>query len=245
MSDVENLFGADNSVPEEEAVVEPSASEPQPEAVEPEPVSEPEPVNPLTPPVIEAKPDPGFVPITVMLDEREKRQKLEAQLAQLQQQSKPEPQETPDPISDPEAFAAWQAEQVQRTALNTKLDISEELARDKHGDELVDKARDWAMDRFRQNPAFYQEVIGQRNPYGYVVKAFQKAQIAETVTPDDYQQFLAWKASQAAPPVAAPAVIPTPPQAPPPPRSLATAPSAGPTTAPKPDPTAEKLASMF
>lgn len=234
--DNEDIFGTS-------PIAEEQAFEPMQEApAEPEPVAEPVAVEPAAPPVATpepAKPEPGFVPLAAVLDERDRRKQLEAQLAQFQAQQNP-----PEPIDvyDPEQLAAFQQQQV----INTKLDISEDMTRDKFGDELVDKARDWVLSRFTANPAYQQEVLKQRNPWKYVVEQYQRDQIASQVSLDDFQQFQAWKAAQAQitpqPTIAAP-IAATPSPVPPP--SLASAPSAGPTTQPKPDPVKARLDSMF
>lgn len=227
MDDEDFLAAAEaDTAPVEEPKVEPEApvepQEPTPEAVEPAP----EPANPFTPPVVEAKPDPGFVPITAMLEEREKRQAekaradaLEARLAAQQQ-----PAAIPDQWEDPEGYAAHQ----QSLRISDKLDISEEMARDKFGDEVVDQARDWALQQAQTRPGFYEELIRQRHPYKHAVELFKREQIASQVTPDDFAQFQAWKAAQAQL-QAAPATAPATPNQPRtlPPRSLASAPSAG------------------
>ena len=208
-----------------------------------EPVVEPVAAEPAAvPPVAEpAKPDPGFVPLAAVLDERDRRKQLEAELdryrAQIAQQQPAEPLD----VYDPEQLAGFTHQQV----INTKLDISEDMTRDKFGDELVDKARDWALQRFNANPAYQAEVLRQRNPWKFVVEQYQRDQIASQVSLTDFEQFQAWKAAQAqltqqtAAPVAA---TPSPVQPPP---SLASAPSAGSTTQPKPDPVTEKLNAMF
>lgn len=210
-----------------EPVTEP-AVQPEPEAAPAEPV--PEPANPFATPVVEAKPEPGFVPITSMLDEREKRQKLEAELAQIrasQQQQQPQP--IPDRWEDPDGHDAYQQALAERAITNVKLDLSEEVAREKFGDELVDKAREWALQKARTHPSFGQELLQQRNPYRYAVEQYNREQIASQVSPDDFAQFQAWKQAQAQLQAPAPAAEPAPPDTPRtlPPRSLASAPSAG------------------
>lgn len=230
----EDIFGA--------APVAQEAEAPPVVVSDPEPVVDPapEPVDEQveTPPAIEpAKPEPGYVPLAALLDERDRKKQLEAELARYQaQQTPPEPVD----VYDPEAMAAWQQSQV----LNTKLELSEDMTRDKFGDELVDKARDWALQRFQQNPAYQQEVLRQRNPWKYVVDQYQRDQIASQVDLTEYEQFKAWKAAQATlAQQPAPVAAQTPPSQPP--RSLASAPSAGNTTQPKPAPEVEKLNDMF
>ncbi|CAB5222432.1 hypothetical protein UFOVP368_7 [uncultured Caudovirales phage] len=229
----EDIFGT-NPIAEEQV-------EATPEAVEPEPVAEQPAETPVAPPVVTpepAKPEPGHVPLSAMLDERERRQKLEAELARYQaQQAPPEPLD----VYDPEQLAGYTSQQV----LNTKLDISEEMTRDKFGDELVDKAREWALQRFSQDPSYQAQVLRQRNPWKHVVEQFQRDQIASQVSLSDFEQFQAWKAANAtlAQQTAAPVAAQTPLVQPPP--SLASAPSAGSSVQPKPDPAAETLNAMF
>jgi hypothetical protein len=204
---------------------------PEPVAAEPAPVAEPAAApEPAPAPTAEAKPDipPGHAPITALLDEREKRKELERQLQELQrQQTAPK---APDPDEDPDAFNAYRIDQAQTAVLNARLDMSEELAREKHGNETVDAARDWALSRFQNNPAFRDEVLAQRNPWGYAVQQFQRHSALDKLgDATDIDAFLAWKAAQASgvsttQPAAS---VATPEPAPIPSRSLATAPSAG------------------
>jgi len=216
---------ANEAVTEPEPVVETPPAPQEPE----QPAQAAEPVNPLTPPALDAKPEAGFVPITVVLDERDKRQKAERELEQYRaQQPQPQAQPIPDPLDDPEGFASYQSSAAHSAALNVKLDMSEEFARQQKGDEIVDKARDWALEQFQRRPGFQQEVFNQRNPYGYIVQQYEREQIASTVTADDFAQFQAWKQAQTQltqqqQPAAAAA--PQSPAAPP--RSLASAPAAG------------------
>ena len=202
------------------------------EAAKPEPTTEQTVAEPTTqqePPAAEVKPDPkpepGHVPITALLDEREKRKELERQLnamrdAQVQQTSQP------DPVADPHGYQQHLMQQVQQTVMDTRLNMSETAARRHYGAELTDSAKTWALEKFGANPAFQQEVTSQPDPYGYAVEAFKRDQIASQVTPDTFEQFKAWQAAQAQI-AAAPAAAPPPPMAASPPRSIVSAPSAG------------------
>jgi hypothetical protein len=207
----------------------PAAPEPEPT---PEPVAEPVLEQPITP-----TPEPGHVPLSVVQAERERRQNAERELETLRKQTAPPPpppqQSIPDRYDDPEGYEAYQAEQQQATILNVKLDLSEDMARGRHGEELVDQAKAWALQRFEQSPAYRQEVLSHRNPYEKAVQDFRRDQVASQVQPDELDEYLAWKASKAnpAPSTPAPAALapaPAPRTAPtPPPRSIAAAPSAG------------------
>lgn len=216
---------------EEEVIEQATAPEPKPQAeAQPAPTTTPEPVSqPVAEQQPEAKPEPQHAPISALLDERDKRKAAEAELQRYRaQEAQQQAPQAPDMFEDPEGYRAHQEQIVTAQALSTKLDISEELARDKFGDELVDQARDWALQKFTARPGFQQEVFGQRNPYRYVVEQFQRDQMASQVSPDDFAQFQAWKAAQTELQASQPQpAAPTPSPRAVPPRSLASAPSAG------------------
>lgn len=190
--------------PKSEAAPEPA---PQPTPVQPEPVA----AQPKA-----DQPPPGYVPVSVV-------QELRQEIKALKQPA-PAPQPPPDRYADPDGYEAYREQQEHDARLNLRLDLSEEMARVQHGDNLVDTARDWAIQQFQNRPAFYAEVISQRNPYGYVVAQYQRDQMISQVTPDEFAKYQAWKSAQAQ----AQAGAPLSPQSPPaPPRSLANASSAG------------------
>jgi hypothetical protein len=177
------------------------------------PTPEPEPVQ-----------EQPMVPLAALHETRDKVRDLEARLAALQpKQEAPQPTigPAPDMFEDPDAYQAWSQQQI----VNATLNLSEEITREKYGDELVDAAKTWATEQFQTRPGFAQEVMSQRNPYGYAVKQYQKQQSLSQLgdDPTEIQAYLAWKQAQQAQP-AAPAVTP-PPQRPP--QSIASAPSAG------------------
>lgn len=232
----DDIFGADPIADEQvleldtPVEVEPVAEQAATPIAEPAPLpANPEPI----------KPEPGFVPLAVALDERDRRKKVEAENERLRAAQQPQ---EPIDIYDPEQLAAQQQGQL----LDVKLNFSEEMTRDKFGDELVDKARDWATQRFISNPEYQQEVLKQRNPWKYVVEQYQRDQIASQVSTSEFKQFRAWQAAQsalAAQTPAAPVAAQTPPVQPP--TSLASVVSAGSITQPKPNPVEEKLNAMF
>ncbi len=228
----EDLFGADAPVVETETVEQP--------AIEQDVATEQ--VPPVAAPVVEAKPDPGFVPISVLLEERDKRKAAEA-LAQQYRPQQQDPQPIPDVLDDPEGFGRSLTSAAANQVLNVKLELSEDVARDKFGDAVVDAARDWAVAQFQARPGFQQQVLSQRNPYKFVVEQYQREQVASELTPDDVAQFKAWKAAQAQ--VAQQPTQPIPAAVTPPPQSLVSAPSAGSPKPPKVNPEEERLNAMF
>lgn len=185
----------------------------QPEAA---PVEQPAPA-----PVAEAPkaPEPGHVPMAALLDERDKRKALEDRLKALES-------------AQPAANAPELDPDTQNALLQTRLNISEEMARDKFGDELVNKARDWIVQRFAENPAFQQEVLGKPNPYKFTVQEYQRHERLSAVSDDsEWTAFQTWKAAggtSAAPPAPqAAAAAPVAAAPPTPPASIAAAPNAG------------------
>lgn len=205
--------------------------EPEPIPVEMAPEPAPEPQAAPAPPAI----PPGYVPTTALQSERERRQAVEARLQQYEAARAAEPM--PDPYEDPEGYARAQRQDMQTQTLNVKLDLSEDMARERHGDEAVDTARDWALAKFAQSPTFQSEVLSKRNPYEFVVQQFKREQLFANVSPDELEQFRAWKATAnpltQAQPAPQPVVAQTAatPSIVAPPRSLASAPAAG---SPKP-----------
>jgi len=199
------------------------------EVATPEPVKEPEePAPQEQPPEPEApKPEPGYVPIGAVLDERDRRKKLEAELEQMRQAQQPaEPFKMPDMFEDPDGYTAAINQQFGQRLYQSTLQMSERFARQQYGAETTDAAMQWAYAKCDADPMFNQQVRNSADPVGFAVQQFQRDQIVSNVTPDDFQQFMAWKQAQAA--VAQPAPQQqaiTPPARPP--KSLATAPSAG------------------
>lgn len=203
----------------EPAEVEEPTPEPQPsfaEATEGEP--EPEPPaqdRPRGPDgkVLAREPEPdavkptGQVPISAMLDERDKRQKLERELAALREAQAPQ-----EPPSQDEVFG--------RALYQQNLRVSRKFAERQYGAETVAKVHDWAEGRCNADPIFNQQMSSSDDPYEAAMQAFNRERVLETVKPERLDAFLAWEAAQKA--------APTPPNpSPPPPRSLANAPGNG------------------
>lgn len=204
--------------PAEPVVETPAEVAPEPVAVEPAP--EP------------AKPEPGFVPFAAVLDERDKRKELQAEIERMRQaQPAAQPQPIPDMFEDPEGYTTALAQTFEQRIYQTQLQMSDRFAQNQYGEELTTAAKQWAFEKCNQDPHFNAKVRESGDPVGYAVKEYQRDQIASSVTPDDFQQFMAWKQAQAGLTPAPAAPIDNPSPAKPPPRSLASAPSAGPAAA--------------
>lgn len=173
-----------------------AASEP---VASPDASSTPEPAaaSPVAAPAAPeaAKPEPGYVPITALMDERDRRKAAEARAAQYEQQR--EAPKAPDAWSDPEGFQAHTVAQFQAQLTDTKLNMSEMAAKRHFGVEKVEAAKAWALAKFEKEPAFQNQVLNQTDPYDFAIQQFDRDTIASSVTTDDFAQFQAWKAAQA------------------------------------------------
>jgi hypothetical protein len=164
-------------------------------------------------------------------------------------QSQPE---MPDVLLDPDAYNQHLASQVQDAVYTTRLQLGEELARTRYGDEVVEQALAWGVDRCDVDPVFNAEVKRARNPVAYAVEAWRKETALQRlggVDPSEIEQFMAWKRAQAQVQAATPqpsaALAPASPQPAQPPRTLASSASAGPAAAPKVTKEQEQLARIF
>jgi hypothetical protein len=244
VSDLDAMFGGDSAVEAEALPVtqEQQATPPVEDVTPPQDVpAAPEaiaaPVVPVAPEMPSNAPPAGFVPVQEV-------QRLRAKLREMEGQREAPPM--PDVFEQPEAYTSALQAQIQQATLAVKLDLSEAQNADRHGEQTVEEAKEWALARFGQNPAFQAEVLGQRDPYGYVIKQMKREKALSALgdaDPQDIAAFQAWKAAQAQLAAAPVAAVPPPSL---PPVSLASAPNAaGPSSAPKPDPVAAKLATMF
>lgn len=168
-----------------------------------------------------AKPEPGHVPLSAMLDERDRRKQAEERLRAFESQQQRQP--APQPGS-PEYVEQVRSD-VQQQVVNERLNFSEKLARKEYGAETVEGAKEWALARFAQNPAYQAEVLSHPDPYEFVVVQFKQQQALSALSdPAKLDAFLAWQATQQNSPGDA---TPQQPAAPSPPRSLVSAPGAG------------------
>lgn len=236
-----DMFGpADMPVEEVVDVAQEPIAAPAEQPSEPAPVEE---VPPGTVTIPEPKVEPGFIPISAVLDEREKRKAAEQELERLRAAQAPKP-EPIDPWTDLEGALSQRDQQYQAILHQQKVQMSRRFAEMQHGKESVDAAYQWAVAKCDSDPAFNAQVFASDDPIGFAVQQYQRDQIASTVTMDDFKAFQAWKQAQSNPqsPIPAPQASPA---TPPPPRSLVSAQSAGAPTLPKNDPAEERLSSMF
>lgn len=180
---------------------------------------------PAPQPVAEVRPEPIMVPLAALQEVRDELRTLKAERAAPQPQEAPK---APDVFEDPEGFREHLTREFDQRLYSQTLAISHRFAVQQHGKESVEAALEWGQARCAQDPHFNAQVFASPDPVGFAVEHYQRDQIASQVTPDEFQQFQAWKAAQgqlqAQPSQAAPAVTP---ESPAPPVSIASAPSAG------------------
>jgi len=217
--------------PKEEAITEEPVelAEPAPEEVTAAPEDKGE--EPAAPPAAEPE-KPHDVPITALLDEREKRQsaqreldeirKQNAALTQMLQQMQQKPEEKPDFFTDPEAALAARVQplerQIEQRLAAQKLEMSRVLAIKDFGEETVNEV----IAFFDQYPAESQKMMGEALPFHSAVKFMKRQKALEAMGEDPeawIEQQVQSRLTQAQP------VSPQKPAIPP--TSMASAPSAG------------------
>lgn len=207
---------------------ESEAPEPVAEAQAEAPVAEPQGEPPAAPPA--AVEEPKHVPITALLDERDKRQAFAREAEELRRKvaeyeaKAAQPAPEPDFFSDPEGYLSKVQQQFEHRLWNDRLNTSETLSRRHYGDSLVTEAATAFKEAAAVSPALTAELRNQADPYGYVV-AWHKRQRVVSQMGDDPD---AWIEAQ----VQARLAAKMPAQPNPAPRSLAAAPSASSTKEP-------------
>jgi len=150
----------------------------EPEVIAPEPVLEPVaeaiPPEPVAPEVHEhtapEKPEPGFIPIAALMDERDKRRSLEERIRQFESQQQPVQPEMPDPYDSPAEFAAAQQALVDQRITQVRFEMSDRFAKQAHGEEKVSQAVEWARAKAEADPVFAAGYMRDPDPIGWIVK---------------------------------------------------------------------------
>lgn len=236
MTDVMEAIGAELAG---EAVVETPADAPaaQPNVAAPAtpeapPVETPAPVEA---PQSEARAEPGHVPISALMDERDKRKAAAAEAEQLRRQLA-ERNATAAPIpsvmDDPEGFQNYVQAQVRQAEWTSRVELSHRFAQTAHGD-VLEPAKEWFEAEARKNPLLAAEFQRSPDPFALVVDKYRQNQALSSLGGKSFEEaardwaiaqgFVA-QAGSSAPDTA----TATPPAAPPTPtRSLAAQTSAG------------------
>lgn len=167
----------------------------------------------------------GHVPISALLDEREKRQAeraqreaLERRIAEMRAQAAPQRELAP-------------TEHLEVALYSQNLRASRRFAEREHGKDNIAAIHDWATRRCDEDPIFNEQMRSSDDPYEAAYQAYSREQILQAVKPDDLAAFKAWQASfaKASEARATRESVPTHPSASraPVPRSLATASGTG------------------
>ncbi|MEL6584054.1 MAG: hypothetical protein AAFQ36_09500 [Pseudomonadota bacterium] len=241
MSDTElSIFEDEPATPQEQVAPETAETAPEVAEVETPPTEpkasetgEPE----AAPPAAEVKEEPHSVPITAMLDEREKRQETQRQLEQerqarerleahfRQQQLEAQKQEAPDWYENPQAALSHHMQQQQVQEHNRFLNQSQFFAEREYGKELIAEAQAWIA----EDPRRGQQFMDHPSPWHAVAEAFKAQKAVQQIGPDPEawmrekeaelrQSIMAEMQSQTPAPPVAPKM---------PPASLSSAPASG------------------
>lgn len=204
----------EKDVSDEIEVEEAQAQQPEPD---PEPKGEPEPAAPPAAQPEESK----HVPLTALLDERDKRKAKEQELEELRRQlaQYQQPAQKPDFYADPDAALAAAQQAAMQAAVNTKLQLSQHLAVKEFGEETVKEAYDF----FDANPHLSQGLRDHPSPYHEAVKIFKRHKAMQEIG-DDPEAYKARLMEQLRAEMEA-KIAPSAPKAPPP--SMAATPGTG------------------
>ena len=157
----ESLTGAEVEADKPEQQQEPE----QTEEVKGEGVKE----ETATPPVDAQAPakDERFIPINALLDEREKRQRLEAELAQYKAKAEPAKEDTTedDLFSNPAEVLKRVQMEAYAAARRDMINMSEAILFESKPD--AQEKIDAFKDAVQQNPTLYQQMLQHPNPAGF------------------------------------------------------------------------------
>jgi hypothetical protein len=162
--------------------------------VEPEPPSE-EPAEQSDEVETAPQPESRNVPLKALEDERRKRQELEKRLQELEQRAQPrqqsQPQQQPqpqfpDPLDDPQGYARYMQQELQRSQFETRAMVSQEMMRAQHKD--YDEVEAIFVEAARSNPMLLQEMISHPVPGKYAYEQGRKIKLMQEISdPDAYR----------------------------------------------------------
>ena len=173
---------------------EPEGDKPEGDEARGEDAEKGEPAKPgtvATPAADSDKKDSGHVPLAALKAEREKRQELERQLAELRTNRqpdgrKPDPadpdKQEPDFYDDPKAFVAREISRAQREANGRLFAALEADAREQHAD--FDEVMEDMVNRVKENPALQKQVFSSPNPARAAYRLCKQLRDAEALQKD-------------------------------------------------------------
>lgn len=113
--------------------------------------------------------DAKNVPINALLDERDKRQKAEKRLEELEAKGD-DKAERPDLLDDPEGFAKSIEDKVEAAVQVRHFNASEHRARKEHGDDAVDEAIATFESMIKADPLLGQKALNHPEPFDFVIE---------------------------------------------------------------------------
>lgn len=158
----------------ESAFNDAEAIEPTPEVIEGSAVKveapEIEAQEPAAEPIVETPKDtPRTVPLPTFLDQRDELKEAKRKLAEYEASIR-EPVVIPDPYDKPEEFAQFQEQRLQHALIGQKFQMSEVMAKQAHGAEVVDTAAKWAEERAKSDPSFAASYMKEAHPIDWIVR---------------------------------------------------------------------------
>jgi len=176
MDDLDDMIGEETVVAEEapQTEVEEATPETPVAEVEEAPAAE-EPAEPAAEAPVQSEAEKGLLGSLTAL--RQEMRELKAAQA-----PKAEPIPIPDVFEDPKGYQQSIQQTFQAQIQNERLNTSEAFARDKHGDGVVNEARDAFLNS--ADPATRQQILASPMPYEAVVKWHNQQKFAQQVGPD-------------------------------------------------------------
>lgn len=219
---------------------EPQAASPQPETPPAPQAQEAAPVQPQVvqpaqaePPKVDAQ--GHTVPLPKYLEAFNEAREYKKRIADYEAKEKASQAQiqAPDPLLDPKGYGDFVRNQMraemQGEITQTRLNISETMARQVHGDAAVEEAKQAFEAKAQQAPWVVARVMNSQHPWNEMVAWHKQDKLLGEIgsDPDAWARARYATLNPAAQPAGAPPVPPAPPAPVAPPPSLSRAPAAG------------------
>ena len=156
----------------DEPVTEPAVTE---TPAEPEPAAKELEQDGSTSEPVKTEKESGHVPLAALMDEREKRQKLQAENEQLRAQIKPqEAAQPPDLFDDPAAYAAHVEQLISNKGFENAVVVSQAMMRMQHDDYDAMEAKFAEM--VKENPSLAVQLRSAELPAVFAYETAKKAE---------------------------------------------------------------------
>ena len=146
--------------------------------------------TPTTAGVESRGPDTGQIPISALLDEREKRQAERARAETLERelQALRAAQSSAPPLD--------RAATMEVALYSQNLRACRRFAEREYGKAAIEEVHRWATRRCDEDPHFNQQMLASDDPYEAAYQAYNRERILAAVKPDDLAAFKTWQAAQ-------------------------------------------------